>query len=274
MAKAVMTEYTVASERVRSPLKIALVSDLHERRAVDILNLLREAKPDMIAVAGDTFERYDTDVYVPRVVKRRSFCRRVFLNVVCYVNYALTFVFGRRNQPKAENAYSFLRQASNIAPVFLSTGNHELEFMPKDYDFFKRYNIHLLDNEDMETAVNNNFMIVGGLSTAPDEAWLYRFSQKDGLRVLLNHHPEYYDDLIKNTDIDLILSGHNHGGQIRIFGKGIAGSGGKIFPKYDKGLYDGRMVVSAGCSNTAAIPRWGNPRELVLIHLIKNEKKA
>ncbi len=50
---------------------------------------------------------------------------------------------------------------------------------------------------------------------------------------------------------------------------GVAGAGGKLFPKYDKGIYDGRMVVSAGCSNTAAIPRINNPRELVIIHLKK-----
>lgn len=269
MSKAVLTEYTVPSERVRSPLTIALVADLHERRALDILNLLKEAKPDMIAFAGDTFERYDKNVYVPRVVKRRNIFQRAFLNAVCYVNFALMQVFGIKSRPNPQNSYSFLRQASNIAPVFLSMGNHEQQFLPEDFAFFKRYNIHLLDNEDMETAVKNNFMIIGGLSSDPDEAWLYRFSKKDGLRVLLSHHPEYYDDMISQTDIDLILSGHNHGGQIRIFGKGITGSGGKIFPKYDKGLFDERMVVSAGCANTAAVPRWGNPRELVLIHLIK-----
>ena len=107
MSKAVLTEYTVASERVRSPLKIALVSDLHERRALDILSMLKASKPDMIAVAGDTFERFNTSVYVPRVVKSMSFFRRLVLNVLCYINYALTFVFGRRNQSSPQNAYGF-----------------------------------------------------------------------------------------------------------------------------------------------------------------------
>ena len=270
MAKAVLTEYTVKSERVRSPLRIALVADLHERRAVDIINLLREAEPDLIAVAGDTFERHEENVYVPRVVKkRRNVFHRAIVNIVFYVNYVLTEFFGRRNRPNTQNSYSFLRQASAVAPVFLSFGNHERTLTPEDREFFRRYSINVLDNEDIETAVNNNFIIVGGLSEEPDEAWLYRFSQKDGLRLLLCHNPEYYDSLIRQTDIDLIVSGHNHGGQIRIFGKGLAGGGGNLFPKYDKGLFDGRLAVSAGCANTAAIPRFGNPRELVLIHLIK-----
>ena len=270
MAKAVLTEYTVKSERVRSPLKIALVADLHEQRAVDIVNLLRKAEPDLIAVAGDTFERYGENVYVPQIAKkRRNIFHRAIVKTVCYFNYALTKLFGRRNMPNKQNSYSFLRQASAVAPVFLSLGNHDQMLTREDRDFLRRYSINVLDNEDIETAVNNNFMIVGGLSEEPDEAWLYRFSQKDGLRLLLCHFPEYYDSLIRQTDIDLIVSGHNHGGQIRIFGRGIAGGDGKLFPKYDRGLYDGRLAVSAGCANTAVIPRFGNPRELVLIHLIK-----
>ncbi len=118
--------------------------------------------------------------------------------------------------------------------------------------------------------VNSNFMLIGGLSDEYDEEWLSSFAQKDELRLLLCHNPNYYETLkINDTDIDLIVSGHNHGGQIRIFSMGVAGAGGKLFPKYDKGIYDGRMVVSAGCSNTAAIPRINNPRELVIIHLKK-----
>ena len=62
MAKLVLREYTVKSERVRSSVDIALVSDWHERRAVDVLNLLKQEKPDLIAVAGDTLERFDNTV--------------------------------------------------------------------------------------------------------------------------------------------------------------------------------------------------------------------
>ena len=89
---------------------------------------------------------------------------------------------------------------------------------------------------------------------------------------VLAHNPDTVPQSLTTgmlRGIDLILCGHTHGGQIRIFSMGVAGAGGKLFPKYDKGIYDGRMVVSAGCSNTAAIPRINNPRELVIIHLKK-----
>ncbi|MBQ2570485.1 MAG: serine/threonine protein phosphatase, partial [Ruminococcus sp.] len=56
-------------------------------------------------------------------------------------------------------------------------------------------------------------------------------------------------------------------GQIRVFGKGVLSSRSGFFPKYDRGVFDNRLVVSAGCSNPVALPRWGNPRELVMIQL-------
>ena len=267
MSKPVVTEYEVFSERVRKPLKIALVADLHERRAIDILNLLRAQNPDLTVVAGDTLERY-RERYQSTVKRRFNPIRWLIVNIIYYVNLFFMLLRPKRSKPDTKNAYSFLRQAADIAPVFLSLGNHEEELMCEDREFFRNNGIHCLDNEEAEAVVNSNFMLIGGLSDEYDEEWLSSFAQKDELRLLLCHNPNYYETLkIKDTDIDLIVSGHNHGGQIRIFSMGVAGAGGKLFPKYDKGIYDGRMVVSAGCSNTAAIPRINNPRELVIIHL-------
>ena len=84
-----------------------------------------------------------------------------------------------------QNAYSFLRQASNIAPVFLSLGNHETLLHTEDYEFFKKYGICLLDNEETELAVRDNFLTVGGLSTEADRAWLSSFARREGFRLLL-----------------------------------------------------------------------------------------
>ena len=70
-----------------------------------------------------------------------------------------------------------------------------------------------------------------------------------GFKILLCHRPEYYDRFVKETDIDLVLSGHNHGGQFRLFGKGLISSSSGLFPKYDRGIFENRLVISAGCSN-------------------------
>jgi uncharacterized membrane-anchored protein YitT (DUF2179 family) len=101
----------------------------------------------------------------------------------------------------------------------------------------------------------------------PDLDWLQEYSTRPGYKLLLCHHPEFYDKYLKDTDIDLILSGHVHGGQMRILGRGIFSPGQGLFPKYFHGCHDNRLVVSAGSSNTVSLPRWGNPCEVVIINL-------
>lgn len=68
-------------------------------------------------------------------------------------------------------------------------------------------------------------------------------------------------------DIDLILSGHAHGGQIRLFGHGIYASHQGFLPRYTSGVYENRLVVSRGLSNSKLIPRIGNPKEIVIVNI-------
>ena len=73
MAKqAVVTNYTIFNDRIRSDIRIALVTDLHERRCLDIVNILKEQQPDIIAVAGDTLERYEAEKFKPNIRKRKN----------------------------------------------------------------------------------------------------------------------------------------------------------------------------------------------------------
>ncbi|MDO4272352.1 MAG: hypothetical protein Q4D16_01675 [Eubacteriales bacterium] len=67
--------------------------------------------------------------------------------------------------------------------------------------------------------------------------------------------------------IDLVLSGHAHGGQWRIGRQGIYAPGQGWFPKLTGGVADGRMVISRGLSNTTKIPRFFNPREIVMVEV-------
>ena len=71
-----------------------------------------------------------------------------------------------------------------------------------------------------------------------------------------------------DREIDLTLSGHAHGGQIRLFGQGLYAPGQGVFPRLTGGFYDGgRLLVSRGMTNTVRIPRIGNPCELVMIEI-------
>jgi predicted MPP superfamily phosphohydrolase len=100
----------------------------------------------------------------------------------------------------------------------------------------------------------------------PDTDFLSRFASLDEPKVLISHHPEYYVKYIKELPIDLVVSGHAHGGQWRIFGRGVFAPGQGIFPKYTSGVIDNRCVISRGVGDHTVIPRIANPRELIIIH--------
>ena len=264
--RTVLTEYTIESSKITAPLRIALVSDLHERKAPEVLALLQGAAPDLIAVAGDTFERRSFEGS-PFPKNSYSLPHRLFLIAAFNLNWFFLQVFGRNNMPKTQNAYDFLEQAARLAPVFLSLGNHAMRLTEDDVAFLRKNGITLLDNAGTELACGGSTLQIGGLSTVADEAWLASFAKKDGFKLLLCHHPEYYDTLLADKPVDLIFAGHNHGGQIRLFRRPLFSAGGGILPKYGYGMYHNRMIVSAGCSNTVAMPRVCNPHELVLVHL-------
>ena len=63
----------------------------------------------------------------------------------------------------------------------------------------------------------------------PNTNWLNLFEKQNGYRILLDHHPENYDQYTRMREIDLILSGHNHGGQIRLLGKGVYARNQRLF---------------------------------------------
>ena len=73
-------------------------------------------------------------------------------------------------------------------------------------------------------------------------------------------------EYIKKTNIDMTISGHAHGGQWRIFGRGLYAPGQGFFPKYTSGLIEDRFIVSRGLANNALLPRFFNPRELIIIN--------
>ena len=88
--------------------------------------------------------------------------------------------------------------------------------------------------------------------------------------VLLSHRPELFDVYVANN-VDLVLTGHAHGGQIRLpFIGGLVAPGQGLFPKYDAGLFerdDTQMIVSRGLGNSIFPVRINNRPHLVVITL-------
>ena len=257
--------YPSASHTGNSVLTIALITDLHEHNPAEVLEILRDAKPDVIAVAGDTMERHE---YGENLDKGdRSIISRLICKGIHLVDKLAGVRQREKRDVKKENSYRFLMEGSKIAPVVMSLGNHELYLTDEDKKVISDAGVNLLEND----AVEINGVLFGGLTSKTvtgemDMGFLERFASFPQYKVLLCHHPEYYPQL-QSYSIDLILSGHCHGGQIRVCGRGIFAPGQGILPRYHHGVYDNRLVVSAGCANTASIPRWGNETEVVIVRL-------
>ncbi len=241
------------------PLKICLLADIHNRPFDEISRSLERQQPDMIAVAGDFLYTYAPTDDIP---------------VMLRTQYSL----------------SFLADCAKHAPTFVSLGNHEWMLSDKDKQIITDTGVNLLDN----TWTEFNGVFIGALTSSgvsayaqfrkgkdrvypkwqhfnspqrnePVIGWLDEFEKQRGKKLLLCHHPEYRDKYLKDRSIDLILSGHAHGGQIRLLGRGLYAPGQGVFPRYTSGIH-ANMIISRGLSNTAGfIPRLFNPREIVYI---------
>ncbi|MGN0413005.1 MAG: metallophosphoesterase [Lachnospiraceae bacterium] len=200
----------------------------------------------------------------------------------CFCYHFTQFISGNMfrdsdedNRTDQEKDYSnyFLRRASRIAPVFLSTGNHEWYYTHEDYEVIRQTGTTLLDNAHTHVEIKGQKLLVGGLSTRVDLEWLEEFlSTTADHKILLCHHPEYVKRYVEDRgQVDLIVSGHAHGGQWRMFGKlPVYAPGQGLFPRYSKGVYEteaGPVVVTTGCANHISYPRFGNPCEIVLLNL-------
>ncbi len=239
----VTTHYDLPVLPNGKPLKIGLVTDLHTCPHEKLVERLRAESPDVILLAGDIME-------------------------------------DKQLSDEKSSGYAFLRACAEIAPTYYSFGNHEtvgsrlsntqkpLEVSAEIRESISQAGVTLLHNE---STVWNGIRICGlssGLSkkeNRPSEAALLEFASAKEFRILLCHHPEYYEPYIRSTDIELTVCGHAHGGQWRFFGRGVYAPGQGFFPKHTAGIVDGRCIISRGSGDHTRIPRIANPRELVII---------
>lgn len=248
-----LNTYTISSCELPDAFdgyRIAHVSDLHNAEFGDrnqrLLEMLREAEPDMIAITGDLIDSRKTNIAV---------------------------------------ALAFAEEAVKFAPCYYVSGNHEARV--SEYQDLKTgleaAGVTVLDDAQVKIEVSGESITVIGVNdpsfhadyltsdAAVMDRKLSELSSEDAsFTILLSHRPELFDTYAAH-DMDLVLTGHAHGGQFRLplIGGLIAPNQG-LFPKYDDGLYsegNTNMIVSRGLGNSIIPFRFNNRPEVVMIEL-------
>ena len=168
----------------------------------------------------------------------------------------------------------FLQKLTAVAPCYYVSGNHEwADLQPEP--FFRRLaetGVTVLRNDWVPLSRSGDTLALVGLEDpngyadmpTPQDVYADLRSETQDYALTLCHRPELFPELAL-TGYDLVLSGHNHGGLVRLpFVGGIASPGG-LFPKYDKGLFtlgDSTLLVSPGLSGSGGFPRLFNRPEV------------
>ena len=184
----IITEYSVAGP---AHISIAIVADLHEFEPKPVLSRLASINPDVIAVPGDLFENHEYGENLDK--EDDSLISRLLCRIIHLANRLAGLRWRQKHRCCKQNAYDFLMKASEIAPVVMSLGNHELYLTEEDKAVLKDANVALLNNSTAE--IKN--VLFGGIPSKQitgkiDTEFLASFSELPGYKVLLCHHPEYY----------------------------------------------------------------------------------
>ena len=252
-----LNTYTITSSRLPENFdgyRIAHISDLHNVQMGEdngnILSILRQANPDIIAITGDLIDSRNTSL---------------------------------------EIALQFVGEAMKIAPCYYVTGNHEARV--SEYDLLKAgmvsAGVVILENDQAEINIDGDTITLIGVND-PSFQTAYLFGDSaaainakltelhtdgNGFTILLSHRPELFS-IYAAHDVDLVLSGHAHGGQFRIpFIGGVVAPNQGLFPEFDAGVYtDGNtnMLVSRGVGNSIIPFRVNNRPEIILVELKAN----
>lgn len=198
-------------------------------------------------------------------------------------------------KPRIRAAVELMGELTKLYPVYCGNGNHEgrMHEEPEKYgetyeaysEMIRSFGVHLLENGSEKMQIRKMRFTVWGfelpqkyyrrrnkllLSSSLIEEKLGR-PEPDSFHIMLAHHPAYFDAYTA-WGADLVLSGHYHGGMIRLplFG-GLISPQLQFLPPYSRGMFakDGRrMIVSSGLGSHTVKLRINNPPELVVIDFL------
>ena len=249
-----INEYTIMSDKLPEAFlgfRIAQVSDLHNAEFGEgnkkLIELLSQTDPGIIVITGDLIDSRHTDI---------------------------------------EIALNFVRQAIKIAPVYYVTGNHEARV--REYTELKTgladAGVIVLENQQVQiTREGESITLIGIDDPSFQEDYLFGDAasvsasalselqnESDSYTILLAHRPELFDTYV-DAGVNLVFSGHAHGGQFRLpFIGGLVAPNQGFFPEYDAGLFfEGvtTMIISRGVGNSIIPLRFNNRPEIVVAEL-------
>jgi len=251
----VITHYQYTNQKIPKGFdnfKILQISDLHNKDFYGrLLEKINTINPDMIVITGDLIDRRNT---------------------------------------KMDVAVQFIEEIAPIAPIYYVSGNHEQlsDIFGELKEELNQRNVNIIDNTfEVFNRKGNKIGLMGIADPAihqtersylwDDSSAYVRSSIEDlyknidtEFNILLSHRPELYD-VYAETKVDLVFSGHAHGGQVRIpFIGGLVAPNQGFFPKYTEGIYSNgvtSMIVSRGLGNSIIPLRIFNRPELVVVTL-------
>ncbi len=255
-----VTHYEVSSPKLTAPVRVVHLTDLHNSEFGEgnsrLIQKVAEQEPDLILITGDLLNS---------------------------------------NEERADIAVSVIRKLAEISPVYVSLGNHE-EAYEREYgrDLRSMYTdagAVVLDFYVDEVSVHGQDLLIGGFYGygMPDSiyevrkereiSFLQSMEDQEKYTILLCHMPMSWlrFHAVEEWDIDCVLCGHVHGGQIRfpLIG-GLWAPDQGWFPGEDCGMYvseDGTrfMELSRGLGNTEKVPRFNNIPEIAVLDLMPEE---
>lgn len=256
-----VVHYRILSKKIEKNVRIALVSDLHnaslgEKNQV-VLNAIDREKPDVVVSAGDLVTSGDYGKY--------------------------------------QNALALCQELVKRYPFYYGLGNHETKIRERADrygDYYQRWEedlqkigVSMLHNQVI--TIPNTGVVLYGLElplrffvkekevncSREDIQKLVGVADSETFNLLIGHNPEFFEAYM-DWGADLVVSGHQHGGIVRIpFLGGLVSARLELFPKYDGGLFSGKngqMIISRGLGTHTIPIRFHNPCELVIIDLLSN----